>query len=290
MKIQVLGPLHAVAGGVPVTPAAGKERQILALLALHPGRLVPVTTLIEEVWGPRPPRTAHSTVQTYVLRLRRTLATALGGADGPDGAGGPDGSGGPDGRYRARQLLATGHGGYLLRVAEDDVDAFAFRRAARAGHTAFADGEGERTALLLRDALALWRGPALVDVPAGEPLRVQAARLEEGRLLATERLVDAELRLGRHGELIADLVELTSRHPKNERLHAQAMVAFYRSGRRSSALELYRALRRRLVDELGLEPAPQLQRLHEAMLTVDPRLDVLTQGGRPTPTFDLYAA
>ncbi|MFH8337788.1 BTAD domain-containing putative transcriptional regulator [Streptomyces sp. AM6-12] len=278
MKIQVLGPLHAVADGTAVTPAAGKERQILALLALHPGRPVPVSGLIEELWGSRPPRTAHSTVQTYILRLRRALAAALGGP------------GRPDGPHRARRLLATGHGSYLLRIAEEDVDAFAFQRAARAGHAAFADGEGERTARLLREALALWRGPALVDVPAGEALRVQAARLEEARLLATERCVDAGLRLGRHSELIPDLVELTIRHPKNERLHAQAMVAFYRSGRQSSALELYRALRRRLVDELGLEPSPQLQRLHEAILAVDPRLDVLAQGGRPTPTFDLYAA
>ncbi|MER6031481.1 AfsR/SARP family transcriptional regulator [Streptomyces sp. NPDC001851] len=275
MEIQVLGPLHAAVSGVPVTPTAGKERQILALLALHPGRLVPVTTLIEEVWGPRPPRTAHTTVQTYVLRLRRALAAALGGPDGP---------------HRARRLLATGHGGYLLRTAEDDVDAFAFQRAAQAGHAAFADGDGERAARLLRDALALWRGPVLVDVPTGKPLRVQAARLEECRLLATERRVDAELRLGRHGELLPELTELTARHPANERLHAQAMVAFYRSGRQASALELYRALRQRLVGELGLEPSPQLQRLHQAMLAVDPRLDVLTQGGRPTPTFDLYAA
>lgn len=275
MEIRILGPLTAEADGVPVVCTAGKTRQILALLALHPGQLVPVSTLREELWGPAPPRSAQSTFQTYVLRLRRALAAALGGPDGP---------------ARARRLLATGHGGYLLRLAEQDVDAFAFQRAARAGHAAFADGDSELASRLLRRALALWRGPVLVDVRTGPGLRIHAAALEESRLLATERCVDAELLLGRHTELLAELVELTERHPAHERLHAQAMVAFYRSGRQSAALDLYRRLRRRLVEELGLEPAPRLQRLHQAMLAVDPRLDSAAQGGPPTPTFDLYAA
>ncbi|MER7520492.1 AfsR/SARP family transcriptional regulator [Streptomyces sp. NPDC126499] len=275
MKIRILGPLEAESDGVQAVPTAAKTRQILALLALHPGRLVPVATLWEEVWGPVPPRSAHTTFQTYILRLRRVLATALGG---------------PDATATARRVLATGHGGYLLRVAEEDVDAYAFQRAARAGHEAFADGDSELASRLLRQALALWRGPALVDVRAGSALRIHAAALEESRLLATERRVDAELRLGRHTELLSELVGLTERHPAHERFHAQAMVAFYRSGRQSAALDLYRRLRRRLIEDLGLEPAPQLQRLHQAMLAVDPRLDTVAQGGPPTPTFDLYAA
>jgi DNA-binding SARP family transcriptional activator len=275
VRIEVLGPLHVEAGAVAVVPTAGKQRQILALLALQPGRLVPVAALIEELWGALPPRTARATIQTYVLRLRRILAAALGAPDGP---------------ARARTLLAAGHGGYLLRATEADVDAFAFQREAQAGHAAFADGDSELAARLLRTALARWRGPALVDVPAGAALRIQAARLQESRLLAIERRIDAELRLGLHGQLLAELVELTSRHPSNERLHSQAMVAFYRSGRQSSALELYRGLRRRLIEELGLEPLPQLQRLHQAMLSVDPRLDRVAHGGRPTPTFELFAA
>ncbi|MFF5784724.1 BTAD domain-containing putative transcriptional regulator [Streptomyces sp. NPDC012693] len=281
MKIRILGPLHAEADGAPVVPSAAKTRQILALLALHPGRPVPVAALKEELWGPLPPYSAHSTLQTYILRLRRALAGALGGPYGTAGATGP---------ARARKLLATGHDGYLLRIAEEDVDAFAFRRAAQAGHTAFTEGDSARAARLLREALALWRGPALVDVRAGAALRIHAERLEESRLLATERRVDAELRLGLHGELLAELVELTRLHPTDERFHAQAMVAFYRAGRQSEALGLYRGLRHRLVAELGLEPAPQLQRLHQAVLSVDPRLDAPAHGGRPTPTFDLYAA
>ncbi|MFB7835786.1 BTAD domain-containing putative transcriptional regulator [Streptomyces sp. NPDC056056] len=307
MRIRILGPLHAETDGVPVVPTAAKTRQVLALLSLHPGRPVPVAVLKEELWGPLPPSSAHSTLQTYILRLRRALAAALGGpygSEGPAGATEPTGAAGgaagaagiavgkagATGPARARDLLATGHDGYLLRIAEENVDAFAFQRAAQAGHTAFADGDSARAARLLREALALWTGPALVDVRAGAALRIHAARLEESRLLATERRLDAELRLGLHGELLAELVELTRLHPANERLHAQAMVAFYRAGRQSEALQLYRGLRRRLVEQLGLEPAPQLQRLHQAMLSVDPRLDTPAHGGRPTPTFDLYAA
>ncbi|MFF2305019.1 BTAD domain-containing putative transcriptional regulator [Streptomyces sp. NPDC058128] len=315
MRIRILGPLHAETDGVPVVPSAAKTRQVLALLSLHPGRPVPVAVLKEELWGPLPPSSAHSTLQTYILRLRRALAAALGGPYGSEGSTGAAGAGavepagvavgkagaagptgiavgkaGATGPARARDLLATGHDGYLLRIAEENVDAFAFQRAAQAGHTAFADGDSARAARLLREALALWTGPALVDVRAGAALRIHAARLEESRLLATERRLDAELRLGLHGELLAELVELTRLHPANERLHAQAMVAFYRAGRQSEALQLYRGLRRRLVEELGLEPAPQLQRLHQAMLSVDPRLDTPAHGGRPTPTFDLYAA
>ncbi|MFJ4870002.1 BTAD domain-containing putative transcriptional regulator [Streptomyces sp. NPDC088757] len=275
MKIRILGPLEAESDGVRAVPTAAKTRQILALLALNPGQLVPVSALWEEVWGPTPPPSANATFQTYILRLRRVLATALGG---------------PDGTGSARQLLATGHGGYLLRIAEEDVDAFGFQRAARAGHEAFTDGDSELASRLLRQALALWRGPALVDVRAGSALRVHVVALEESRLLATERRIDAELRLGRHSELLPELARLTKRHSTHERLYAQAMVAFYRSGRQAAAFDLYRGLRRRLIEDLGLEPAPQLQRLHQAMLAVDPRLDATAQGGPPTPTFDLYAA
>jgi DNA-binding SARP family transcriptional activator len=120
-------------------------------------------------------------------------------------------------------------------------------------------------------------------------LEIEVLRLEESRLVTVERRIDADLRLGRHAELIAELTDLVARHPQHEGLHAQAMLALYRSGRQASALDVYRRLRRRLIEELGVEPTPQLQRLHQAMLAVDPELDVMA-GPRRGSTFDRYAA
>ncbi|KKD02493.1 AfsR/SARP family transcriptional regulator, partial [Streptomyces sp. WM6386] len=131
--------------------------------------------------------------------------------------------------------------------------------------------------------------PALVDVRVGPILGIEVMRLEESRLGTVERRIDADLRLGRHSELIAELAELTARYPQHEGLHSQAMVALYRSGRQASALSVYRKLRIRLIEELGVEPSPQVQRLHQAMLAVDPQLDV-SAGIRRSSTFDLYAA
>ncbi|MGQ4390491.1 AfsR/SARP family transcriptional regulator, partial [Streptomyces sp. SAS_270] len=120
-------------------------------------------------------------------------------------------------------------------------------------------------------------------------LDIEVLRLEESRLVTVERRIDADLRLGRHAELLAELTELTARHPQHEGLHSQVMVALYRSGRQSAALDVYRRLRGRLIEELGVEPAPQLQRLHQAMLSVDPLLDQLASP-RCSSTFDLFAA
>jgi DNA-binding SARP family transcriptional activator len=129
----------------------------------------------------------------------------------------------------------------------------------------------------------------LVDVRAGSILSIEIMRLNESRLVTIERRIDADLRLGRHNELIAELTDLVARHPQHEGLHSQAMIALYRSGRQATALDVYRKLRKRLIDELGVEPSPQLQRVHQMMLTVDPALDVVA-GERRTSTFDLYAA
>lgn len=132
-------------------------------------------------------------------------------------------------------------------------------------------------------------GPALVDVRVGPILDIEVMRLEESRLVVRERRIDADLRLGRHAELTAELTDLIARHPQHEGLHSQAMVALYRSGRQATALDVYRKLRGRLIEDLGVEPSPQLQRLHQAILAVDPQLDVVA-GPRRTSTFDLYAA
>ncbi|MCX5199794.1 AfsR/SARP family transcriptional regulator [Streptomyces sp. NBC_00249] len=273
MKIQVLGPLSAEVQGRSIVPTAGKPRQILALLALHPGRVVPVPTLMEEIWGHDLPHSALTTLQTYILQLRRRLGTAM-------GPGRPQG---------AKELLATRHGGYLLQVPSRAVDVNEYDTLVAEGQSAFEDGDDEGAAGLLRGALALWQGPALVDVRVGPVLEIEVMRLEESRLVAVERRIDVDLRLGRHTELLAELTELTARHPQHEGLHSQMMVALYRSGRQATALDVYRRLRNRLIGDLGVEPSPQLQRLHQAMLTVDPALDV-PAGPRRGSTFDLYAA
>ncbi|MEW1552154.1 AfsR/SARP family transcriptional regulator [Streptomyces tsukubensis] len=273
MKIQVLGPLSAEVDGGSIVPTAAKPRQILSLMALHPGRVMPIPLLMEEIWGTAPPQSAQTTLQTYILQLRRRLALAM-RASTPDSV---------------KEVLATRHGGYLLQVPERSVDVHEYERLAQEGQAAFTAGNSELAARRLRAALDLWSGPALVDVRVGPILEIEVSRLEESRLATVERRIDADLRLGRHRELLAELIDLTARNPQHEGLHAQVMVALYRSGRQAGALDAYRRLRTRLIGELGVEPSPQLQRLHQAMLTVDPQLDVIA-GARRTTTFDLFAA
>ncbi|MFG2359082.1 BTAD domain-containing putative transcriptional regulator [Streptomyces sp. NPDC048521] len=273
MNIKVLGALNAEVNGISIVPTAGKPRQILALLALNPGRVVPVPTLMEEIWATELPQSSLTTLQTYILQLRRLLGTAMG----------------PDVPGSAKDVLATRYGGYLLQIPAQAVDVNRYERLVTEGRQAFEDGEDAAAASLLREALDLWEGPALVDVRLGPVLEVEVMRLEQSRLVARERRIDAELRLGRHVELIPELTDLIARHPQHEGLHSQAMVALYRSGRQAAALDVYRRLRQRLIDELGVEPSPQLQRMHQAMLSVDPRLDVVASPRR-TSTFDLYAA
>ncbi|MCT2593607.1 AfsR/SARP family transcriptional regulator [Streptomyces sp. N2-109] len=274
MKAKVLGPLSAEVNGVSIVPTAGKPRQLLALLTLCPGRVMPVSTLMEELWSTALPASALTTLQTYILQLRRRLAAAM----GPDAPG-----------SAAKEVLATQYGGYVLQVPREGVDVHAYESLAEEGRLAFEEGDDGRAARSLRAALKLWAGPALVDVRAGPVLGNEVTRLRESRLVTMERRIDAELRLGRHTELIAELADLTGRHPQHEGLHAQAMVALYRSGRQASALDAYRRLRGRLVEDLGVEPSPRLQRLHQAILAVDPQLEVVA-GPRRTSTFDLYAA
>lgn len=273
MEIQVLGPLSAEVNGVSIVPTASKPRQLLAVFAFYPGRIVSVATLMEELWGTELPQSAMTTLQTYVLQLRRRLGTAMG----------------PDSPGNAKEVLATRHGGYVMQIPADSVDLHRYEQLVADGRRAFEEGEDGQASTLLRGALDMWNGAPLVDVRAGSILSIEIMRLNESRLVTIERRIDADLRLGRHNELIAELTDLVARHPQHEGLHSQAMIALYRSGRQATALDVYRKLRKRLIDELGVEPSPQLQRVHQMMLTVDPALDVVA-GERRTSTFDLYAA
>lgn len=271
INVQVLGPLNAEVNGGSIVPTAGKPRQILSLFALNPGRVIPVATLMQEIWGTKPPPSAPATLQTYILHLRRQLDTAM-GSNAP---------------VTAKEVLTTRHGGYLLQIPAESVDVHQYEHLVTEGQSAFEAGNDDIAAGCFRQALALWSGPALVDVRRGPVLEIEVMRLEESRLNTVERRIDADLRLGRHSELIAELTGLTARYPQHERLHSQAMVALYRSGRQASALEIYRKLRIRMIDGLGVEPSPKVQRLHQAMLALDPRLDVVA-GPRHSSTFDFY--
>ncbi|MEV5878575.1 AfsR/SARP family transcriptional regulator [Streptomyces sp. NPDC052101] len=257
MDIDVLGTLAVREQGICVTPTAPKPRQLLALLALQADRAVPVDMLIEELWGAEPPRSARPTLQTYVLHLRELIGGALerGGAD----------------RGSVRDVLVTVPGGYLLRRGEGTTDLLEFERLAGEGYRAMDAEDFPAAAGRLREALALWRGSALAGVHAGPHLAAQIKRLEENRLCALDQRIDAELRLGRHRELLAELTVLVGRYPDHERLCGQYMTALCRSGRRSEALSAYQRLRTTLVRTLGLEPSAALRKLQRSILLSGPQ-------------------
>ncbi|MFD9797096.1 BTAD domain-containing putative transcriptional regulator [Streptomyces sp. NPDC059070] len=258
MDIEVLGALSVRKNGLSIAPTARKPRQVLALLALHADSVVPLATLAEELWDDAPPRSARTTVQTYVMQLREVIGEALARRDGE--------------RRTAKDVLVTLPGGYRLETdaAEGRVDFREFERRATAGHRAMDAGDHTGAARLLREALALWSGPALGDVHRGCRIRPETERLEESRLAALDRRIEADLHLGRHRELLSELTLLVSRHPLHETLHGQFMLALHRSGRRSEALDVYQRLRATLVAQSGLEPSAALGRLQMAILAARP--------------------
>ncbi|GAA3902904.1 hypothetical protein GCM10023084_64250 [Streptomyces lacrimifluminis] len=256
MEVRVLGPFVAQLDHTSVVPSAAKPRQVLALLALHAGQVVTVSTLLDELWGDAPPRTAPATLQTYITQLRRRLATAL----DPTAVRGP------------KDVLCTRYGGYALDVTGAD-DATEFHRLSTAGQAALRQGAAREASVLLHQALALWRGPALADVQIGRALQVETVRLEETRLGALDARIEADIQLGRHAALLGELTALAAQHPLHETVHAQLMLALYRCGRPSHALGVYQRLRQCLVRELGLEPSTRLRRLHQAILRADPLLE-----------------
>jgi DNA-binding SARP family transcriptional activator len=243
-------------GGARV-PTAAKPRQVLALLLVHANRIVPVASISKELWGDDAPPSAHATVQTYILRLRKVLAQSSGTTVRRVGAG----------------MLVTKVGGYLLRVGPGELDVHRFEQLAAEGRRALSTGDDHGAAALLGDSLRTWRGPALVDVPAGRLLEVHVARLTECYLTVRQQQVEAHLNLGLHYEIIGEITALAAEHPLQENIHAQLILALYRCGRRPDALEVFQRLRRSLIGELGLEPSSKMQRLHHAILAADPVLD-----------------
>ena len=248
VQFGVLGPIEVRVRGVLRMVPSARQRSILAALLVHAGERVSFDSLARMVWRSAPPPDARGTLHAHVSRLRRVLSD--------DGA---------------EQPLRTSRGGYVLHVDGDGLDASRFVRLSREARTR--TGDDPAGALdLLDEALALWRGPAYADVADEEFARAEAARLDELRLVAVEDRVDAGLALGRHAELIGELEASVARHPLRERPCAQLMLARYRDGRVAEALQAYRALRRRLADELGLDPSAELQRMEADVLARSERL------------------
>jgi DNA-binding SARP family transcriptional activator/streptogramin lyase len=244
LEFRLLGPLEVRRDGRPVPLGGGKQRTLLALLLLRANEVVLRDTLIEELSGGAAGESAANALQAGIWRLRRLLGA---------------------------EVISTRPAGYALVVEPDQIDLSRFERLAEAGRAELAAGQAERAAARLREALALWRGSPLQDVGA-EAVEAEGRRLEELRLAATMDRIDADLALGHGAELVAELKALTADQPYQERLRGQLMLALYRAGRQTEALEVYRATRRLLAEELGIEPAAALQRLERAILVHDPAL------------------
>ena len=252
MRFQLLGGLAVFDdGGEPVPVVGPSRRGLLAVLLLHAGEVLTADRLIDELWGQRAPPTAAKSLQVHVWRLRRAL----------DGGGGN----GP---------LATEAGGYVIQRRAGAARSGGVRGVVGAGRAALADGHAEAASVALTEALALWHGQALAEFADQPFAREATARLQELRLEAIEARIDADLLLGRHRVVIAELESLIAANPLRERLRAQLMLALYRCGRQADALAVYRETRTLLDDELGLEPGEELRALERAVLAHDPHLDL----------------
>jgi len=253
LRLRILGPLEATVDGDPVALGAPMQRALLAALLLRRNEVVARDRLITVLWGEEPPTSAAGSLQVYVHGLRRALGA---------------------------ERIETRGGGYRLRVEPGELDLDRFERLVGRGRRALADGQPEDAEDDLRAALAIPAGPSLADLRGSDELALEAARLDELRLRAVELLNDVELALGRHDAVVPRLEILVAEHPFRERFREQQMLALYRAGRQKEALEAYRAARRVLVGELGVEPGPALQELERAILRQDAGLAATPPGRR----------
>jgi YVTN family beta-propeller protein len=249
LTFSLLGPLEARVDGETLPLGGSRQRSLLALLLLHANESVSRERLIEGVWGAERPSTIGAALNVHLSKIRKLLATA--GTDA---------------------TLVTELHGYVLEVDPERLDLHCFERRIREGRQALVAGRAEESAATLDRALALWRGPPLAELALDTSVDAMLARLGELRLSGLEDRFEAELQLGRHTELVAELEQFVREHPLRERARAQLMIALYRSGRQAEALQAYRDVRTLLADELGLDPGPQLQRLEKAILVQDASL------------------
>ena len=242
MEFRILGPLEVVDGDRPVTLRGSRLRALLVLLLASANEVVSTDRLIDELWGAEPPRASTNALQYHVSQLRKALAPA--------------------------DPIETRDRGYLIRVEPDRLDLLRFEQLLADAHNA----APENAARILQEALGLWRGPALADLRREQFAEAEIRRLDELRLIAIERRIEADLALGLRAELVGELEALSRLHPYREVLRAQLMLALYGSGRQTEALGVYRETRSLLVDELGIEPGPAIQQLEQAILRHDAAL------------------
>jgi DNA-binding SARP family transcriptional activator len=231
-----------------------KQRALLAVMLVHANQVVPLDRLIDELWGEEQPAQAGASLQAYVSHLRRALEPGRPARTPP-------------------RVLVTQPPGYRLVVAPGDLDAARFVVLAEEGHRLLEGGQPGSAAQVLREALGLWRGPALADVADEAFAQAERQRLEEHRLAALEDRLAAELAVGGHAAAAAELAELVGLHPFRERLHGLLMLALYRAGRQAEALRAFQAARDTLREELGIDPSPWLRQLEADILRQAPALD-----------------
>ena len=250
VEFRLLGPLEVTVDSNIIDIGSARQRTVLTMLLLHAGVVIPVPQLVDAVWDERPPATAGSQVQTCISALRRRL----------EGLG-------------LDRMIVTRSVGYAITVPDGTLDIETFERLADRGRAAAADHQAEEAVRDLRAALALWRGPAAAGVES-RLAQAAAARLNESRLSVLEECIDLELVLGKHHDLAGELGELVERYPLREHLRAQHMLALYRSARQAEALDAFRVLRQRFMEELGIDPGEELRALEQAILRNDPALDL----------------
>ena len=241
LEIGILGSFEVSVDGDSAGTGGSRRDALLALLALRRGRPVSVDALVDHVWGSDVPAAPRNAVQHHVARLRAALGQ--------------------------ESIVGSGNGYALANAA---TDALAFEDLLVEARAALREGDARAAADLAARALSLWRGPALEGLADTDSVRAEASRLEELRIDALEERFEAALELGEHREIVSDLQRATRESPFRERLWRQLMLALYRSGRAADALETYQAARRVYVEELGLEPGPELRRTQEAILVHDP--------------------
>jgi SARP family transcriptional regulator, regulator of embCAB operon len=251
LSFSILGALQIRTAKGPAEISGDLQRTLIQTLLVNEGQSISGESLIEEMWGETAPDNQANALQAHISRLRRKLKALE-----------------PD---RTTSRLTIHPSGYRLTVHEGELDAAEFTKAVRQAETASAT-DPTATAALLGNALNLWRGPVFGDFPGGTICQLATARYDEYRMRAMELRFDAELRLGRHATILAELHDAHTNHPLREHFCEQLMIALYRSGRQADALTTYRHMWQHLTDELGIQPSPQLRRIEHAILSHHPNL------------------